>query len=206
MGEMNQLSYLGSNIKNYRKAKGLTISELAALSKTSISSISQIENGKRDPTFKVILNIAQALQIDIGKLVTSLEEVIYEHNIQIIIRFENNKCLIMGNSLSNSHDILVWGFIVDFRSEEKLCDEIFFKSNNKNDVPSTFYENQLKPYLTQQRFRILLWNALEINEPYELSKEKGINWTDFLTFVDHIQQINFDTIKKETKEEKDFKN
>ena len=49
------MSYLGKNIRILRKSNGLSISELAKLSKASPASISQIENGKEMQHLKSFL-------------------------------------------------------------------------------------------------------------------------------------------------------
>ena len=87
------------NIRILRKSNGLSISELAKLSKASPASISQIENGKRDATFKIILSIAQALNVEVATLVTPLNEDDYKHDIQSVIRFSDND-LIIGKSVN----------------------------------------------------------------------------------------------------------
>lgn len=61
---------LGEKIREIRKEKGLTQEELAELAKVDPKSIVEIENGKRNPTFKTINKIALALKISISDLLT----------------------------------------------------------------------------------------------------------------------------------------
>jgi transcriptional regulator with XRE-family HTH domain len=59
---------LGKNVERYRKQKGLTTVELAAISGVKPQFISQIENGKRFPSLKILQNIASALDITTSEL------------------------------------------------------------------------------------------------------------------------------------------
>ena len=60
------MSYLGENVRKYRKLRNYSITELAERSNCSPATISQIENDKRDATFKMLLSIASALNIHIS--------------------------------------------------------------------------------------------------------------------------------------------
>ena len=55
---------LGKLIKNRRKVLGLTIRELAKLTATSKTTISQIERGIRNPTFDMLQNIFEYLNLE----------------------------------------------------------------------------------------------------------------------------------------------
>lgn len=199
MKEVFFLSYLGENIRKYRKLKGLTINELADLSKSSVSSISLIETGKRDPTFKVILNIAQALQIDIAKLVTSPEAIVFEHSIDFIMNFVDGTVLLTGTSKSSADDIVTWSLVVNISEEGHLIEEFHFKTNNETYSCSSFYHSQLKPYFLQQRFLILLRNAVEIDTTYLETKKTGINWNKFQEIIYSFQDIIFKLQQNETR-------
>lgn len=54
---------LGEKIKTLRKERKLTQEELAELAKVDPKSIIDIENGKRNPTFKTLGKIATALKV-----------------------------------------------------------------------------------------------------------------------------------------------
>lgn len=56
---------LGQLIKNRRKVLGLTIRDLAELTGISKTTISQTERGDRNPTFDVLLNIFEYLNLEI---------------------------------------------------------------------------------------------------------------------------------------------
>lgn len=56
---------LGETIKKYRKRKGLNQTELANLIGLDRSAISNFENGKREPTYSMILKLAEVLNVDL---------------------------------------------------------------------------------------------------------------------------------------------
>ena len=60
-----KIEELGKLIKHRRKVLGLTIRELADLTGMSKTTISQIERGTRNPTFEVLQNIFQYLNLEI---------------------------------------------------------------------------------------------------------------------------------------------
>lgn len=57
-----------NNLKYYRNEKGLTQDKLSEVSGISSDYLSEIERGKRTPSFKRMLLIAQALDIEVYKL------------------------------------------------------------------------------------------------------------------------------------------
>lgn len=60
--------YLGKNIRNIRRQKGLTQEELHLESSISRSHIAMIEAGKRDLTVSVIFKISRALNVDMKEI------------------------------------------------------------------------------------------------------------------------------------------
>lgn len=60
-----KIKELGIQIKNRRKVLGLTIRELANLTGVSKTSISQIERGVSNPTFEMLQNIFEYLNLEI---------------------------------------------------------------------------------------------------------------------------------------------
>ncbi len=57
---------LGSRIQEIREDQGLTQTELAARVRTSQSTISQIEAGDRNPSYRMLMKLASALQVTVG--------------------------------------------------------------------------------------------------------------------------------------------
>jgi len=59
---------LGERVRTFRKGIGLTQEELAEKANVDPKSIIAIEGGKRNPTFKTIGKISQALKVSISQL------------------------------------------------------------------------------------------------------------------------------------------
>ncbi len=59
---------LGEKVKLLRKELKLTQEKLAELSKVDPKSIIDIENGKRNPTFKTIDKISKVLKVKVSEL------------------------------------------------------------------------------------------------------------------------------------------
>lgn len=60
-----KIEELGKLIKHRREVLGLTIRDLANLTGMSKTTISQIEKGSRNPTFEVLKNIFEYLNLEI---------------------------------------------------------------------------------------------------------------------------------------------
>ncbi len=59
---------LNAVVKKVREAKGLTQKEVAMSLKMDASQYSKIENGKTDPSFTIVANIAKALGVTLPEL------------------------------------------------------------------------------------------------------------------------------------------
>jgi transcriptional regulator with XRE-family HTH domain len=59
-----EIEELGKIIKRRRKVLGLTIRELASLTGTSKTTISQTERGITNPTFELLQNIFEYLNLE----------------------------------------------------------------------------------------------------------------------------------------------
>ena len=57
---------LGSRIREIREDQGLRQTELAARVRTSQSTISQIEAGDRNPSYRMLVKLAAALGVTVG--------------------------------------------------------------------------------------------------------------------------------------------
>lgn len=64
---------LGSKIKFERKKQGKTLKDIHLLSKLSISYLSDIENGRRNPSLESLRKIAYALGFKSWQLMETLE-------------------------------------------------------------------------------------------------------------------------------------
>ena len=60
-----KIEELGKLLKHRRKVLGLTIRDLSDLTGMSKTTISQIERGSRNPTFEVLQNIFEYLNLEI---------------------------------------------------------------------------------------------------------------------------------------------
>jgi transcriptional regulator with XRE-family HTH domain len=60
-----EIEELGKAIKHRRETLGLTIRDLADLAGMSKTTISQIERGVSNPTFKVIQNLFEFLNLEL---------------------------------------------------------------------------------------------------------------------------------------------
>ena len=58
-----------ANIRELRKAKGLTQKQLAKLVDVTESQISQIENGKRNPGFETLLKLGEVFECSVDDIV-----------------------------------------------------------------------------------------------------------------------------------------
>lgn len=68
MKKINSLELLKQNIKKYRLSKNLTQEKFSEISGISSDYLSEIERGKRIPSLKRLLLIAEALEVELYKL------------------------------------------------------------------------------------------------------------------------------------------
>lgn len=61
-------TFVGQRIRAERKARKLTLEELASSATMNTSFLHQIETAKKKPSLKMVQNIADALQVPIHKL------------------------------------------------------------------------------------------------------------------------------------------
>ncbi|MFZ3012045.1 MAG: helix-turn-helix transcriptional regulator [Minisyncoccia bacterium] len=59
---------LGENLKKIRTKKNITQTELAETLNVDKSFVSNIENGKNNPTLSTIANLAKALKVPVDEL------------------------------------------------------------------------------------------------------------------------------------------
>lgn len=65
---MNESEKLGENLKRIRTAKGISQGEISRILEVDKSFISNIENGKTNPTLSTIAKIAKAVGVSVGEL------------------------------------------------------------------------------------------------------------------------------------------
>ena len=64
--------YIGKKLKELRKSKGISLTELAQRSGVQIATLSRIEHMKMTGTIESHMNIAKALGVDITQLYTDI--------------------------------------------------------------------------------------------------------------------------------------
>jgi DNA-binding XRE family transcriptional regulator len=66
---MNQLIDGSHSLKVFREYRGLTLEELGSTCGVSAAALSQIENGKRDPSVNLLKKLSEALRVDVDILI-----------------------------------------------------------------------------------------------------------------------------------------
>ena len=67
------LAEVGPRLKRLRARRGVTLTELAAATGISKSTLSRLETGQRKPSLELLLPIAQAHQVPLDELVGAPE-------------------------------------------------------------------------------------------------------------------------------------
>ena len=65
---MNEAERLGKNLKRIRTTKGISQGEIGRILEVDKSLVSNIENGKTNPTLATIAKIAKAIGVSVGEL------------------------------------------------------------------------------------------------------------------------------------------
>lgn len=65
---MNEAERLGKNLKRIRTTKGISQGEIGRILEVDKSFVSNIENGKTNPTLATIAKIAKAIGVSISEL------------------------------------------------------------------------------------------------------------------------------------------
>jgi len=65
----NEAIKLGINLKKIRIEKGISQGDISRALKVARSFISDLENGKRNPTLSTIAKLAKAVKVSVGKLI-----------------------------------------------------------------------------------------------------------------------------------------
>ena len=68
IGRMEKLIWLSKNVANFRREKGWSQDKLAEASKICTRYLSRIESGSANPTSKVLIQLSEALGVEIGDL------------------------------------------------------------------------------------------------------------------------------------------
>lgn len=69
-GSAYEIEHVGQRLRDLRQGRGLTIRQLASLSGVPSSTISKIENGQLRPSLVHAINLAEALEENLGFLIS----------------------------------------------------------------------------------------------------------------------------------------
>jgi transcriptional regulator with XRE-family HTH domain len=69
------LMFFGESLKNYRKERNISQEELAFKAELDRTYISGLECGKRNPTLKILVRIANALNMKPSELLINLHSI-----------------------------------------------------------------------------------------------------------------------------------
>ena len=70
----NDLKQFGTEIKTVRKSKKITQLQLSSLCDVDIRTIQRIEKGEFNPSLRVLMRIANALEMSLSSLIKQVEE------------------------------------------------------------------------------------------------------------------------------------
>jgi transcriptional regulator with XRE-family HTH domain len=68
MSQINQLAFLGQQVRQFRSAKGLSQEVLSGRCGIFRTYLSRIEGGKANPTATVLMTLAASLGVSVGDL------------------------------------------------------------------------------------------------------------------------------------------
>ena len=94
--------YIGKKLRELRKAKGISLTELAEKSGVQIATLSRIEHMKMTGTIESHMNIAKALEIDITQLYMGI---VPEKN-KVDLKTSQSKTDVFVHSDKSSYEIL----------------------------------------------------------------------------------------------------
>jgi transcriptional regulator with XRE-family HTH domain len=100
----------GEKVRIIRKEKGLTLTELAERTRRSISLLSQIETGNINPSFSSMQTIAEALEINLGDIIS--DETGSEGEDHNILKASERKKLVTQGGVQ--HQLLTRGLPLPF--------------------------------------------------------------------------------------------
>ena len=117
---------LGNRLRELRKEKNMTRSDLAGKLFVTPSTVSRWESGDRQPDISMLSQLADILEVDIGTLMSSIEKSVPVN----IIVVDDEKIILAGNERELKKALplaIVTGF-------QKASDAIAFAKNNKVQI------------------------------------------------------------------------
>ncbi|WP_282804720.1 helix-turn-helix domain-containing protein [Clostridium tetani] len=152
---------LGKNIKNLRKAKGLTQKKLSEELGLSLQSIIKYESGEREPNFETLNKMANIFNVELSILLLDKEESTSTEN-----KIKNECSSIqkkMEDEISNAVKSWLDGSSEEFELEQKKLYEKYFFS---------LLRWKLKNISTPEEFFTFMFSCYTLdNFPYLSSKD-----------------------------------
>lgn len=129
---MNLRTYIGSKIKEYRKAIKMTTLELGELSETSQSTISEIERGTRSIQVEILIKICNTLGVALNDV---LPPNILKKQLEVSNDPEINQLLNLVSSLSSEEIRMLIGILLKINKlpnqDRKALSSLLFSLMNK---------------------------------------------------------------------------
>lgn len=113
------MTTIGSRIKKLRKQQNLTLKELSEKVGISISFLSDIENGRSNPSLERLKQLAKALNTTIGYIIGE------EHDHTIIPTIEYNRNNVIKKHRKRIKDLFT--FLGNMKFDEILALELFLE-------------------------------------------------------------------------------
>ena len=114
-----------ANIRELRKAKGLTQKQLAKLIDVTESQISQIETGKRNPGFETLLKLSEVFECTVDDIVrnkkipdTVSDAEVLEDNTSTI-----KECNVVMRTLTQENQKFALDFLKKLASSQQIQDD-----------------------------------------------------------------------------------
>ena len=120
---------IGPRLQAHRKARNLTLTDLARASGVSRSMLSEIERGNANPTYGTLWHLTRALDTDINSLISGASEEGHNapidhqtENLTPIIRSADGSCVLQILSPASMVSILEW-YLLSFEPAGKLLSD-----------------------------------------------------------------------------------
>jgi len=108
------LAEVGPRLKRLRTRRGVTLTQLAALTGISKSTLSRLESGQRKPSLELLLPLAQVHQVPLDELVGAPD--VGDPRIRLKPRRRNGRVVFALSQ--QSHGVHVWKVIIPPESGE----------------------------------------------------------------------------------------
>ena len=92
--ETNRSIFIGSRIREMRKAQSLTLQELSALSNLSPGHLSQLERNQASPSITALAAIAEALKVNLHWFFANENSVLEDNEINYVVRKHDRRRLV----------------------------------------------------------------------------------------------------------------